>query len=194
MATVSQPLGLWSLIQAHHVLQAGGVIAYPTEAVWGLGCDPYNEAALDRILQIKQRDMAKGMLLVASDIEQIEYLLGGVTAEQRAKMAASWQAGQRPTTWLVPHRGLVPSLVHGRFDTVAVRVSQHQGIQALCEQFGGPIVSTSANFSGHPAATNPLQVRKFLGAHLDFIVPGELGGAAKPSRIIDAVTDRVIRD
>lgn len=184
----------WPLYNAIHTLNAGGVIAYPTEAVWGIGCDPYNEQALAQILQIKQRDSKKGMLIVASDIGQVEYLLKGVSQEQRAKMLASWQPGQRSTTWLVPHRGLVPPAVHGQFDTVAIRVSEHKGIQALCNGFGGPVVSTSANFSGHPAATNIMQVRKFLGSQLDFILPGKLGNQARPSRIIDAASDRIIRD
>lgn len=184
----------WPLYNAIQTLKAGGVIAYPTEAVWGIGCDPYDEEALASILQIKQRDSKKGMLLVASSVVQVEYLLQGVSSEQRRKMEKSWQPGERSTTWLVPHRGLVPEAVHGQFNTVAIRVSQHQGIRALCDCFGGPLVSTSANFSGHPAATNIVQVRKFLGDQLDFILPGPLGDQARPSRIIDAVTDRIIRD
>ena len=151
----------WPLKKAVHTLKTSGVIAYPTEAVWGLGCDPYDEVALNRIVQIKQRDIKKGMLLVASDIEQIEYLLHSIDDSVVEKMVTSWLpvAGkpQRSTTWLVPHRGLVPELVHGEYDTVALRVSQHPVVKAMCEQFGGPVVSTSANYSGHelPCSCSP---------------------------------------
>lgn len=188
----------WPLKKAVYTLKTSGVIAYPTEAVWGLGCDPYDEEALSRIVQIKQRDMKKGMLLVASDIKQIEYLLHGVDDAVVKKMADSWRSvdgqPQRSTTWLVPHRGLVQELVHGQYQTVALRVSQHPVVKAMCEQFGGPVVSTSANFSGHEAARNINQVRKFLGHEVDFILPGDIGGQSKPSRIIDAISDRVLRD
>jgi len=180
----------WPIYQASHILKASGVIAYPTETVWGLGCDPFDEAALERVIQIKRRDAHKGLILVAASIEQFDFLLHDTNEEDLQKMQATWPGA---VTWLVPHKGRVPALVHGQFDTVAIRVSPHPMVQALCTEFGGPIVSTSANFSGKPTVTNSVQARKILGPYLDFILQGPVGLAKAPSRIIDLRSGRVIR-
>ncbi len=180
----------WPIYQASQVLHSSGVIAYPTEAVWGLGCDPQNPLAIRRLLELKQRDANKGLILIAGDIQQFDFLLKGLPVEQLNKMKASWPG---PVTYLVPHQNRVHPLVHGQFSTVAIRVSDHKTVQQLCEQFAGPIVSTSANFSGQPTVQNAIQAQKFLGPKLDFILSGPLGRSLTPSRIIDLQTGRVIR-
>jgi len=180
----------WPIYQASHILNASGVIAYPTETVWGLGCDPFSASALERVIQIKRRDAHKGLILVAADISQFEFLLHDLEPELIEKMQASWPGA---VTWLVPHKNRVHPLVHGQFSTVAIRVSPHPMVQQLCHEFGGPIVSTSANFSGKPTVSSAIQARTVLGPYLDFILPGPVGLAKAPSRIIDVKTGRVIR-
>lgn len=172
-------------------LRRGGVIAYPTEAVWGLGCDPDDDAALTRLLRLKRRDPAKGVILVAGRIEQFGEWLEGLPPELHAPLAASWPG---PNTWLVPDNGRSRALVRGDHDRVALRVSAHPLVAALCDAFGGPIVSTSANIASEPPAMSADEVRAIFGDGLDAIVEGELGGLERPSTIRDLVSGRVLRD
>lgn len=178
------------LEQAVAALRAGGVIAYPTEAVWGLGCDPDDDGALARLLRLKAREPAKGMILVAASIDQFAPWLEGLPMALHAPLAASWPG---PTTWLVPDNGRARPLVRGDHDRVALRVSDHPLVVALCEAFGGPVVSTSANRAGEPPAMSAEQVRATLGADLDAVLDGPLGGLERPTTIRDLVTGRVLR-
>lgn len=171
-------------------LRAGGVIAYPTEAVWGLGCDPDDGEALTRLLRLKERDPAKGVILVAASIGQLAPWLEGLTPAQRATLEASWPG---PNTWLVPDNGRAHPLVRGEHDRVALRVSAHPLVARLCEAFGGPLVSTSANRAGEPPASSAAEVRAIFGDALGAVLDGELGGLARPSTIRDLVTGRVLR-
>ncbi len=180
----------WPIYQASLILHNAGVIAYPTETVWGLGCNPEQEVALQRLLSLKKRDASKGLILIAADIEQFDFLLHDLPKPQLAKLKASWPG---PTTWLVPHKNRVHPLVHGQFSTVAIRVSNHKMVKDLCRQFAGPIVSTSANVSGQVTVKNAIQAHKFLGPQLDFILSGPLGHSNSPSRIIDVQSARIIR-
>jgi L-threonylcarbamoyladenylate synthase len=162
-------------------LHTGGVIAYPTEGVWGLGCDPFDEAAVLRILRMKQRPVEKGLILVAAGIDQIAALLVPLTSPERATVLATWPG---PTTWLLPDpEQIIPAWIKGKFATVAVRVSAHPGVVRLCRAFGGPLVSTSANPADAPPATSRLRVLTWFGNDLDYIVPGRLGGQQGPSTI-----------
>lgn len=179
-----------SLDAAVTALRAGGVIAYPTEGVWGLGCDPDNDEALAHLLRLKQRDPAKGLILVAASIEQFAPWLEGLAPELHAPLAASWPG---PNTWLVPDNGRSRALVRGAHDCVALRVSDHQRVAALCRAFGGPIVSTSANRASEPSAMSAAEVREIFGDELDAIVEGELGGLDRPSTIRDLRSGRVLR-
>ncbi|PMR71269.1 L-threonylcarbamoyladenylate synthase [Halomonas heilongjiangensis] len=171
-------------------LRAGGVIAYPTEAVWGLGCDPDNDEALARLLRLKQRDPAKGMILVAANIGQFAPWLEGVPLELQASLVASWPG---PHTWLVPDNGRSHALLRGGHDRVALRVSAHPLVVELCTAFGKPIVSTSANKASEPPAMSADAVRTIFGDQLDALVEGELGGLERPSTIRDLITGRVLR-
>lgn len=181
----------WHLRRAVEILHQGGVIAYPTEAVWGLGCDPWDEAAVTRILELKQRPQQKGLILVAANPGQIDYLLEPLPEHLRETALQQWPG---PVTCLLPDvRGQVPEWLRGRHDSIAVRVSAHPLVAALCEMFGGPLVSTSCNPAGRPAARSPWQVRRYFDGGLDGILPGPLGGRRRPSRIIDLVTNRVLR-
>ncbi len=171
-------------------LHRGGLIAYPTEAVWGLGCDPANEAAVRRLLELKLRDVGKGLILIASDVSQFDWLLFDLDEQHRARLDQSWPGAN---TWLVPHKNRVAPWIHGDHDTVAVRVSDHRVVRNLCDCWGGVLVSTSANRSGDAPATQRFQVLRYFGDQLDYVVPGSVGRAKTPSLIRDVVSDQIIR-
>lgn len=175
---------------ARRTLQAGGIVAYPTEAVYGLGCDPLNPHAVMRLLALKQRPWQKGLILIASNREQLEPYLAPVVPDVEEKLAQTWPG---PITWLLPALPEVPHWLRGIHDTLAVRVTAHPVAAALCDTFGGPIVSTSANLAGHEPARNPLQVRRGLADSVDYILHGPLGELKQPTEIRDAETGRVIR-
>lgn len=171
-------------------LAAGGVIACPTEAVWGLSCDPDNWLAVQRLLALKHRPVAKGLILVAASEAQLDFLLVGLAEQQRRKLSASWPG---PTTWLLPHLGRVPPWIHGDHDTVAVRVSDHPVVSALCAAWGGPLVSSSANHAGARPPRACFQVRRYFGEELDYLLPGPLGRSARPTEIRDLASGQIVR-
>jgi len=187
MSTAPVPL---RLRLAQQVLSVGGVIACPTEAVWGLSCDPQNRWAVQRLLALKGRSPSKGLILVAANEQQLEFLLAGLEADKRRAMSESWPG---PATWLVPHRGRVSAWIHGEHDTVAVRVSNHPVMVALCSAWGGPLVSTSANPAGCSAPRAGFQVRRYFGDLLDYILPGAVGDSRRPSQIRDLASGHIIR-
>ena len=170
-------------------LRQGGVVAYPTEAVWGLGCDPCNEAAVLRLLDIKQRPVEKGLILVAADMAQFDFLLADLPPAWCAELQLSWPG---PNTWLVPHQQRLPAWITGRHASVALRVSDHPLVRALCA-LTGPLVSTSANPAGRPAARSRLRVEQYFGGELDGVLGGALGGRRNPSLIRDLRSGAVIR-
>lgn len=177
--------------QASQCLRAGGVVAYPTEAVWGLGCDPGNQAAVQRVLELKQRPEEKGLILVAANTEQITELLQPLSPQQKETLEVSWPG---PVTWLIPDlENVFPPWIKGEHTSVAVRVSAHPVVRALCLAFGGPLVSTSANKAGEPEIKSRSRIDQQFGSTIDFVVAGELGDAARPSEIRDLVTGAVLR-
>lgn len=178
------------LKRALRVLQAEGVIAYPTEAVFGLGCRPDAATAVARILCMKGRAAHKGLILVASDVGQIRPLVEN-TRVPWDSVLPTWPG---PVTWILPAApGVLPSWITGGRPGVAVRVSAHPVIRALCDA-AGPLISTSANPSNRPPARNVLQVLRYFSHEVDFIVPGELGGARRPSEIRDALSGQILRE
>jgi len=185
------PLNELQLQLARSAILRGGVIAYPTEAVWGLGCDPWNLQAVTRILELKNRPMEKGLILVAASVEQIRFLLNPLSEELQLAALGYWPG---PVTCLLPDvKRKVPDWVRGSHSSIAVRVSEHPVVKALCESAGTPLVSTSCNPAGQEPALDASQVRRYFGDQLDQIVPGDLGGNRKPSRIIDIVSGKQLR-
>ena len=178
--------------EAADALRRGGVIAYPTEAVWGLGCDPFDESAVLRLLAIKQRPVDKGVILIAASRAQFDGLLDweALTEAQRDAVLASWPG---PNTWIIPTTPRVPRWITGTHDGVAVRVSAHPDVVALCDAFGGPLVSTSANLAGEPPAFTREALDPRVLARLDGVTGGETGGLASPTAIRDARTGARIR-
>jgi L-threonylcarbamoyladenylate synthase len=180
------------LEQATQVLHAGGVIAYATEAVFGLGCDPQNPQAIEKLLHLKQRPARKGLILIAANEQQLHpYLaLSLIDAAMWQRVRASWPGA---VTWLLPAAPQVSPLLRGEHATLAMRVSAHTQVCALCDAFAGALVSTSANRSGQPPARTVDDVATQFGDELDLILIGETAGAAKPSEIRDARTGKIIR-
>ena len=210
MTTLS---GLVDVEEGVRLVRAGGVIAYPTEAVFGLGCDPSDGAAVARIVALKRRPPEKGFILVASDARQLDPWLAPLEPAWRSRMDSAWPG---PVTFVVPAAADTPALLRGGRTTIAVRVSDHPVVRALCEGCGHALVSTSANESGQPALRDAVSVAAAFGAasgtasvaaartaigdspdapaRLDGVVVGETGGLGRPTRIVDVRTGRSLRD
>jgi len=182
--------GNWQLRMAARSVRAGGVIAYPTEAVYGLGCDPLDGAAVMRLLEIKQRPLAQGLILIGADLAQLSPYAGPVPASVMKRIQTTWPG---PVTWLLPAAPGVPYWLCGAHKTIAVRVTAHPIAAALCRAAGYALVSTSANRHRQPAARTALQVERHLGAKLDYILNGAVGPQRRPSEIRDAQSGRVVR-
>lgn len=173
-----------------NALRSGDVIAYPTEAVWGLGCDPFNSHAVEKVLALKKRHWRKGLILVAGDISQFAFLLDGLVDSELQKLNDSWPGH---VTWLVPHEGKISPLVCGEHDTIALRVSTHPLIKTLCHKFSGPIVSTSANPQGLPPAKTSLDANRYFKKKGVLFSPGVVGKSLTPSKILDLRSGNTIR-
>ncbi|NRD71829.1 threonylcarbamoyl-AMP synthase [Shewanella sp. VB17] len=177
---------------AKQIIYKGGVIAYPTEAVYGLGCDPDNDSAITRLLALKKRPWEKGLILVASDYEQLRPYIdeSKLSAEQLEYVLSKWPG---PFTFIMPSKPGISNLLCGHFSSLAVRVSSHPTIQTICQLIGKPLVSTSANHSGEePAMSSDEVIVKFSG-EIDALIAGSLGGNSKPSTIIDAISGNILR-
>ncbi|MBU6246948.1 MAG: Sua5/YciO/YrdC/YwlC family protein [Xanthomonadaceae bacterium] len=174
------------------LLKAGGVLAYPTEAVFGLGCDPQNLAACERVFALKQRPAGQGVLLIGADFAQLEpYLaLDQVPEERLAAAHASWPG---PHTWVFPRSAAVPPWIPGSHEGIGVRVTAHEPAAALCRAFGGALVSTSANPHGQPAASTPQEVIAYFGDGPDGLLLAPVGAAAAPTAVRDVLTGAIIR-
>lgn len=174
------------------LLIRGGVLAYPTEAVWGLGCAPFDGEAVHRLLAIKRRPVEKGLILVGGDVAQFDALVDwtALPDARREEVRASWPG---PNTWVVPVTSAVPGWITGGHGSLAVRVSAHPVVAALCARFGGPIVSTSANLTGEPPAFDRDALSPALLALVDGVCEGETGGFGAPTAIRDALTGNVLR-
>lgn len=177
------------LKRAIQTCEAGGVIAYPTEAVFGLGCLPLNEKSVHRILKLKNRSIDKGLILVAASIEQLDPYVDFSKIKNIDEIEKSWPG---PTTWIIPFKEKTPVWLSGDHKSLAVRISAHPIVQALCEELGA-IVSTSANPStAEPARTNQ-QVRTYFGDAVDYVIPANISNGMNPTEIKDALSGNIIR-
>ncbi|WP_440224568.1 L-threonylcarbamoyladenylate synthase [Dokdonella sp. MW10] len=171
-------------------LRQGGVVAYPTEAVWGLGCDPLDEAAVRKLFALKQRPSGLGVVLIGADVAQVMPFIGDVPAPALARAAATWPG---PHTWIFPRSSRVPAWISGEHAGIALRVTAHPVAAALCRAFGSALVSTSANPHGMPPARSRADLDTLFGDTLDAIVDGPLGALERPTPIRDAMTGEFIR-
>jgi len=173
-------------------LRAGAVIAYPTEAVYGLGCDPHDKAAVARLFGLKQRPLTQGVLLIAADFAQVEkYIdLARLPNEALARVRASWPG---PHTWVLPRAAATPSWLTGAHSGIALRVTAHAQAAQLCRAFGDAIVSTSANRHSHAPARSANEVRAAFGDDLGYILDGPTGELDRPTPIRDAISGEQLR-
>lgn len=177
---------------AQEAYEAGGIIAYPTEAVFGLGCDPDNQSAVEKLLQLKQRSVSKGLILLASNYSQLLPYIDDskIPQDKRYTVLSRWPDC---ITQVVPANPSIAKYLTGDFTTIAVRVTSQPDVVALCKATNKPIVSTSANLSGTEPAITWQQVEAAFANTVDFIIKGETLGFAKPSTIINALTGEVYR-
>jgi len=168
-------------------LQQGGVIAYPTEAVFGLGCNPLNETAVMRLLALKQRTINKGLILIASDFSQVANFLLPLTEQQKNYTQGS------ETTWIFPAKKDAPQWITGKFNSIAIRVTQHLAVKQLCESFDSALISTSANLSGLEPAKTSKEVLLQFDELLDGILDQKVGTLSKPTEIRDSISGQLIR-
>lgn len=178
--------------EAAAALKRGAIIACPTEAVWGLSCDPFAEAAVGRLLAIKQRPLDKGLILVAAASAQFDGLAdwNALPPARRDAVLATWPG---PHTWIVPATSRVPRWITGTHAGVALRVSAHPVVAALCEAFGGALVSTSANPAGAPPPRRVAEFEPALLSALDGVVDGDVGDLPRPTPIRDARSGAELR-
>jgi len=185
-----------AITDAAIVIQQGGVIAYPTEAIFGLGCDPDNNVAIKKLLKLKQRSADKGLILLASDYTQLlpyiddklfKKTLGN---EKYNSVLSQWPSA---ITQLLPAKKNISPLLTGVFDTIAVRVTDHPDVVALCQKMNKAIISTSANVSKQEPARTWQQVEQQFKKSVDFIIKSNTQGLTKPSLIINPLTEEIIR-
>lgn len=179
----------FSLRKAARAIRRGAVVAYPTEAVYGLGCDPLNPVAVRRLLSIKGRAQRKGVILIAADFDQLRPFVAPLTDRQLQTIQASWPG---PVTWVLPAAESVPAWLSGGRDTLAVRVTAHPTAAALCRAAGMPLVSTSANPAGRAPARTALQARLRCPG-VDLVLSGATGGLSRPTEIRDLASGKRLR-
>lgn len=182
---------LTSVMETANILRQGGVVAYPTEACYGLGCDPENHGALRRILQIKRRSRHKGFILIADHLGRLRRFLQPLPQAFSDVVLADWPG---PYTWLLPARPGVSRWLRGNHPTIAVRVSRHRQVKALCRAAGMAVVSTSANRSGRSILRSSIGVHQQFGEQIDCIMEGSIGYANSPTVIRDGITGEYIRN
>jgi L-threonylcarbamoyladenylate synthase len=170
-------------------LRRGGIIAYPTESCYGLGCDPRNPRALQRLIRLKGRSAAKGMLLIADRFKRLKPFVRPLHAADLARMQHSWPG---PVTWVAPASNACPPLLTGGRPTIAVRVTAHPVAAQLCRSLGMALVSTSANKSGKKPAKTAAECRRIFGARVR-VIAGRIGRRRRPSTLIDLATGNILR-
>ncbi|MCC2625770.1 MAG: threonylcarbamoyl-AMP synthase [Burkholderiales bacterium] len=170
-------------------IKNGGVIAYPTESCYGFGCDPFNYKAIKQILKIKRRDKAKGLIIIAASVDQLNQLIAPISANDKNKLKEYWPGFY---SLLMPTTDKTLSILGGKHKTLAVRVSKHDLVRQICSFINMPIVSTSANYSGHKSIKTYRECVKQFGKKV-LVLPGNTNFAKKPSTIIDWKTGKTLR-
>lgn len=180
----------WHLRQAASILHAGGIIAYPTETVFGLGCDPLNPDGIVRLLALKQRPLEKGLILIGA---RLEHLRPYIDISDDKLLQKLQTPTPHPTTWVVPARKHTPSWLTGQHDSIAVRITSNPIAAEICNRFNGAIVSTSANPAGLPPARSALNVKRYFDDKLDYLLHAVIKPDTKPSEIRDLISGKRFR-
>ena len=181
------PKDLLTLVE---IIQKGGIIAYPTEAVFGLGCSPQNYPAVEKLLSLKHRQPDKGLILIGSNFNQFKEYILPIPLDNLEKVLSSWPG---PYTWVFPTPQTTSKWLRGNHSSIAIRVTAHPIAKAICQQLNTPLVSTSANKEGEPPALSVKDIFDIFGNQLDAIVDGQLGGLLKPTEIKNAENLQIIR-
>lgn len=175
------------ILALHH----GKIIAYPTESVFGLGCDPEYEKSVYKLLALKQRSWEKGLILIAGSYEQL-------TPYVDVNKLTNWQKNiilsvkSKSITWVVPARKNAPKWLTGKFNSIAIRITNFELVKKLCFLYGKPLISTSANLHGLlPCRTTEEVIAQFNNQVS--ILEGCVAGCDNPSEIRDIITDRLYR-
>ena len=178
------------LKQASEIIASGGICAYPTESCFGLGCNPKDSKAVQRILMLKRRSSSKGLILIGNNFSQLELYAKELPQYLKEKLLNSWPGA---ITWLVPAANWVPKWLTGDSDKIAIRIPDHKIARELCRVSEQALVSTSANQTGQKACRNSQQVKRLFDNNIDYIIDTNSGKSLSPSMIIDVETDNVIR-
>ena len=176
------------LRRAVRLLRRGAVVAHATEGVWGLACDPFDRSAVARILALKGRRPDKGLILIGADADRFGPELESLAAADRHRVEATWPGA---VSWILPSRRFPIWISGPSSQEIAVRVPGHPQARALCAGFGGPLVSTSANPSGHPPTANVLRCRRWFQGAVDFVVPGRTSSRQGPSELRTLAGERL---
>ena len=179
----------FSIRHAAQIVKAGGVIAYPTDTIYGLGCDPYNAEAVEQLSNIKSRSPGKNFILLAGHIEQIESLIE-LTEDQKKQILQVTQ----PTSWVIKAGPSTPDWLLSKDQTITVRLSKHRDVQKLCHILGHTITSTSANLSGLHPARNALELHQRFHSTVDIILANQKKLTASPSKIIRLCDNHILID
>ena len=179
------------LQEALRVLRNGGIIVYPTDTVWGIGCDATNAEAVAKIYALKQREDSKSMLVLLDSPAKLPYYVGEVPETAWALLEASEDAETKPLTLIYPHaRNMAPNLI-AEDGSIGIRITKEPFSKALCAQLKHPIVSTSANISGHPTAHFYAEIEQAILDGADYVCRfrREDDCPAEPSSIIQLLAD-----
>ena len=179
----------FSIRHAAHIISDGGVIAYPTDTIYGLGCDPFNPDAIEKINLIKQRPLNKHFILLAGNIKQLRSLIQ-ISKEQENLITQNTE----PTSWIVKASPNAPPWLTDNSGNLTIRISKHENVQHLCQALGHAIISTSANISGKTPAKNTLDLHKYFHHKVDKILVSNKKPTGKASKIIRLCDNYVIRD
>lgn len=170
-------------------LKRGGVIAYPTESCYGLGCDPRNRNAVLRILRLKQRPQRKGLILIASHYHQVARYLQPIAPDEQTKLQND---GAQAITYLLPAKPSCPRWLRGEHDTLAVRLTAHPFARQLCRSARSALVSTSANRGGQRPAKTYAECRRLFGEKV-WVLRGRVGKRKQPSTIRAWADGKIVR-
>ncbi len=176
--------------EAIAVIKSGGIIAYPTEAVFGLGCDPFDEQTVLRLLSLKNRSVKQGLILIASNIRQVLPLIQPVNSDDLARALKSWPGHK---TWIFPKSKLVPSWVSGDHNSIAIRVSNHPIVKQLCDKLDQVLISTSANISKQSDLNSIKRIKSTFNDKIQLYIDAPVGNETKSSTIRDAHTLQIHR-
>ena len=178
------------LKQTVDTIISGGIIAYPTESIYGLGCNPFDERAVKNLLLLKKRNVNKGLILIASHVRQVLPLIKPIDSNDLARALKTWPGHH---TWIFPKSNLVPGWISGQYDSIAIRVSNHPVVIQLCQKLNSPLVSTSANISKQGELNSIKDIKSVFGDKIGFYVNASTGKEVNPSTIHDAHSNTIIR-